>query len=282
MNTKFVIVATILLIVLVIVWYTSNRTEKFVSPPVELSSIPYTCHRVVGNISKTALKNIRSYPKRFPKTKQIIHHNRGEEYVKNNAPSLVYEVYKAIRPEYYAARADLARYIILYHEGGLYLDDKSDFSQDVGAFVRQFPGVNLHAWRWPLEFGDMWEDYLENPKGEICNWGMISAPKNPILKEVIKRVCTNAYVDQGEEGGKFAVLRTTGPLIWSEVVQKYEREPGVRISREDLTPAQYTVFKEINSHQGTTGKYYGDLTTPVIRLNMLPDLQLLKQQLNEM
>ena len=39
MNTKFVIVATILLIVLVIVWYTSNRTEKFVSQ-ANLKNIP--------------------------------------------------------------------------------------------------------------------------------------------------------------------------------------------------------------------------------------------------
>tara|TARA_Y100000389_G_scaffold203129_1_gene250560 strand:- start:4089 stop:4934 length:846 start_codon:yes stop_codon:yes gene_type:complete len=281
MNSKFMVVVSTLLIVLIIAGCMTNRSEKFVSQ-AELSPIPYTCHRVVGNISKTALKNIMSYPKRFPKTKQIIHRNRGEDYVKNNAPSSVYAVYNAIRPEYYAARADLARYIILYYEGGLYLDDKSDFSQDVGAFVRQFPGVYLHAWRWPLEFGSMWSDYLQNPKGEICNWGMISAPKNHILKEVIKRICTNAYVDPGEEGGKFAVLRTTGPLIWSEVVQKYEREPGVRISRENLTPAQYTVFKDTDDHQGKAGKYYGDLTTPVIRLNMLPDLQQLKQQLNEM
>ena len=71
MNSKFMVVVSTLIIVLIIAACMTNRSENFVSP-VELPPIPYTCHRVVGNISKTALKNIISYPKRFPKTKQKI------------------------------------------------------------------------------------------------------------------------------------------------------------------------------------------------------------------
>ena len=211
--------------------------------------------------------------------KQIIHRNTADDYMSRHAPPTVYAVYKAIRPEYYAARADLARYIILYNEGGLYLDDKSDFSEDVASYTSKYPQVSLHAWRWDTP---LWSDYLRNKKGEIVNWGMISAPKNTILKEMILNVCVNAFEDNGDEGGKFAVLRTTGPLMWSYIVQDYEGDPNVRISTESTSPAKYTVFDTMTAHEGLSRTYYGDLKTSVFRKEMLPDKGQLEAEIQDM
>jgi len=256
---------------------TKRRTVEAFNPGTK--KIPNVCHRIVGKVSPRVQRNLDSFAARHPAMKQIIHRNKADDYMSRHAPPTVYAVYKAIRPEYYAARADLARYMILYKEGGLYLDDKSDFSEDVALYVRKFPEVSLHAWRWDTPH---WPDYLKNKKGEIVNWGMISAPQNTILKEMILNVCVNAFEDNGDEGGKFAVLRTTGPLMWSFIVQDYEGDPNVRISTESTSPAKYTVFDTMNAHEGLTRTYYGDLKTSVFRKEMLPDKHQLEAEIQDM
>ena len=176
---------------------TKSRTVEAFNPGTK--KIPNVCHRIIGKVSPRVQRNLDSFAARHPAMKQIIHRNTADDYMSRHAPPTVYAVYKAIRPEYYAARADLARYIILYNEGGLYLDDKSDFSEDVASYTSKYPQVSLHAWRWDTP---LWSDYLRNKKGEIVNWGMISAPKNTILKEMILNVCVNAFEDNGDEGRK--------------------------------------------------------------------------------
>ena len=188
----------------------------------------------------------------------------------------MYEVYKAIPEEYYAARSDLARYVILYNEGGMYLDDKSDFKEDLFEYTRKKPDIELHAWRWDKP---QWSGYLNNPKGEICNWGIITVPKHFILKMTIEQLCLNAYDDPGSEGGKIAVLRTTGPLLLSIILQSYEHLDNIDINRMSDTPAEYRIFSGDRDHEGIHRPYYGTFKFPVFDTKLLPDKRKLIREL---
>ena len=96
---------------------------------------------------------------------------------------------------------------------------------------------------------------------------------------MISKLCLYAYKDPGSEGGKFAVLRTTGPLLWSRVVQDHEFLPSVSVSLLSEVPAVYSVFGSPVKHEGLSITYYGDLRTPVFRLKMMPDKEILQKEL---
>ena len=239
--------------------------------------IPMVCHRIVGKkISDHIKPNLKSFTRNYPNIEQKIHYNSGEDYMRKHAPPLLLKAWLAIRPEYYAARSDLARYFILYNEGGLYLDDKSNFTQNLNSYLNNHKGIKFHGWRWDQP---LWAEYLENPKGEICNWGMISAPKHSIPKDMILNVCMNAYSDPGNEGGKFAVLRTTGPLLWSRVIQDREHESDILIQTESTCPAVYTIFNHAQTHENIRKAYYGDFTTPVFNFRLLPNKNALEKEI---
>ena len=239
--------------------------------------IPLVCHRIVGKkISEHIKPHLKSFTRNYPNIEQKIHYNSGEDYMRKHAPSLLLKAWLAIRSEYYAARSDLARYFILYNEGGMYLDDKSNFTENLNSYLNNHKGIKFHGWRWDQP---LWAEYLENPKGEICNWGMISAPKHSIPKDMILNVCMNAYSDPGNEGGKFAVLRTTGPLLWSRVIQDREHDSDILIQTESTCPAVYTIFNDAQTHENIRKVYYGDFTTPVFNFRMLPNKNALEKEI---
>lgn len=251
--------------------------EKFETADNTDRKIPMVCHRIVGKkISDHIKPNLKSFALNYPNIEQKIHYNSGEDYMRKHAPPLLLKAWLSIRPEYYAARSDLARYFILYNEGGLYLDDKSNFTENLKSYIDNHQGIRFHGWRWDHA---LWAEYLENPKGEICNWGMISAPKHSIPKEMILNVCMNAYSDPGNEGGKFAVLRTTGPLLWSRVIQDRENDPDILIQTESTCPAVYTIFNHAQTHENIRKVYYGDFTTPVFNFRLLPNKNALEKEI---
>jgi len=254
--------------------------EKFETADNTGGEIPMVCHRIVGKkISDHIKPNLKSFALNYPNIEQKIHYNSGEDYMRKHAPPLLLKAWLAIRSEYYAARSDLARYFILYNEGGLYLDDKSNFTENLKSYIDNHQGIRFHGWRWDHA---LWAEYLENPKGEICNWGMISAPKHSIPKEMILNVCMNAYSDPGNEGGKFAVLRTTGPLLWSRVIQDREGDPDILIQTESTCPAVYTIFNHAQTHENIRKVYYGDFTTPVFNFRLLPNKNALEKEITVM
>ena len=96
---------------------------------------------------------------------------------------------------------------------------------------------------------------------------------------MIEKLCLNAYDDPGSEGGKIGVLRTTGPLLWSSILQNYEHLDNIDINRISDTPAEYTVFNGDRDHEGITRPYYGTFKFPVFDTKLLPDKRKLIREL---
>lgn len=155
-------------------------------------------------------------------------------FVKKHSSSEIYEVYDTLNDV--VARADLFRYIVLKHEGGVYADVDTttlcpvsawipaEFSQKkinfvVGVEVDE-PTVTdaseLEQWGWASNF-------------QFVQWVMMAKPDHPIIdgviSEVVKRV--KALAAKREQSvrtlhmSSLDVIRTTGPGPFTDAVLKY-------------------------------------------------------------
>jgi mannosyltransferase OCH1-like enzyme len=58
-------------------------------------------------------------------------------FIRENYDADIYRLYEAIHPDYGAARADFFRYLLLYREGGVYLDIKSGCARPLDDIVQE-------------------------------------------------------------------------------------------------------------------------------------------------
>lgn len=122
---------------------------------------------------------------------------RGE-YLKNNAPEGVYEAY--IRLTNGAAQADLWRLVVLYNEGGVYMDIDATL---VRSLDRILATENL----------GIYIKYKNDT--QFTNYFIASAPNNPLLKQLIEQAVYNVENYKPEMG----VYGSTGPGVFDEVLK---------------------------------------------------------------
>ena len=120
-----------------------------------------------------------------------------EQFVKDNYPGIIYECYK--RLNIIVAKVDLWRYLILYKEGGVYLDMDSSIEKPLDELI--------------LPDDEAIMTVEKNP-GIYVQWGMIFKSKHPILKRTIEYVVDNiqrnAYPND--------IHKMTGPTVISRAL----------------------------------------------------------------
>jgi mannosyltransferase OCH1-like enzyme len=147
-------------------WQT-NYTEKVTFPVY----INYLVNRLMG----------LSFNYRFMTTGDRMN------YIKDNFPSDIYDCYRKLQIG--AAQADLWRLLVIYREGGVYMD------------------IDAHA-VWPLEFlvARHHELFIATKKGELSNYFLAACPYDPHVKRVIDTVISNI-----RENKIYGVFDMTGP-----------------------------------------------------------------------
>lgn len=121
-----------------------------------------------------------------------------DKYIKEHFSGRIYEQY--CRLQIGAAQADLWRLLVLYREGGIYLD------------------IDAHA-VWPLEsvVDDKIDSlFVEAKRGLLSNYFIASSPGNPLLDKLINQV-----VDNIESGELKDVFDITGPGVFNSVLDFY-------------------------------------------------------------
>ena len=130
---------------------------------------------------------------------------------------------EAINGSYAPAKADLFRYLLMYREGGLYLDIKSQAARPLNQVIASSDRYLISQWRnGPGSRYPTWGLHSELrsvPGGEYQQWFILAAPGHPFLKAVIEKVLRNLrrYSPVHYGVGKRAVLRTTGPIAYTLV-----------------------------------------------------------------
>jgi len=167
--------------------------------------------------------------------------NEVNEYIRKNFSERVYSAYCHINPEYGAARADFFRYLVIYKEGGIYMDIKTGPSDKILGFFEKNPYLLIskgvsgipHLPKQHLKnifnLADDWSFITNIWGGSEWQQFIIASPKgNPILKKVIQQVISN--IEEGIKNknvyssGHISVVAMTGPITYSLVIEKYKEK----------------------------------------------------------
>ncbi|ELY4221984.1 glycosyl transferase [Cronobacter sakazakii] len=217
-------------------------------------------------------------------TAQLRHVNPNYEYRFYDEPAIIdwietyfgremLELYQRINPEYGAARADLFRYLIVYQEGGVYLDVKSFCSRPLDDVIA--PDCELMLFHWDNQPGGqdhqkgLHKELAALPQGEYQQWNVIAAPGSPWLHEVIKEVTNRIrnYQPARYGIGMKGVLSTTGPIAFTQAICRIPFNKHVHVIYDHRTVGlQYCGVNSAILRRFKKSAY-ARLKTPVVTLN---------------
>jgi len=172
------------------------------------------------DIPDTYLQIINHNKNLNPEYDFIIYDDLDLDHLFQDAPLNIKNAYLRINPHYGPARSDLFRYYIIYIKGGIYLDIKIKCLRPFREFIEENTECLLSYWEG-LYYN---RDILLNQKGELQNWHIIFLPQSKLLEKVLDTIATTildlSYYNAQEIRGKHGVLKSTGPLIYTQIIEK--------------------------------------------------------------
>ena len=188
------------------------------------------------------------------------------EYIKTNYGIQMLNIYNMINPEYGAAKADFFRYLLMYKEGGVYLDIKSGMKYPLDEIINEDDEYILSHWACNDQ-----KKLLGNKNGEFQQWHIICRPNHPYLKAVINNVIINILnYDIKKDGvGKLGVLKVTGPIVYTKSIEPLLLQYKHKLYKiNDYCGLVYNNLS-INffhsHHLFFSKKHYSKLSTPIIK-----------------
>ncbi|SLN11960.1 Glycosyltransferase sugar-binding region containing DXD motif protein [Roseovarius albus] len=196
-----------------------------------------------------------------------------ERYIAIHFPELI-ELYHKIDPRYGAARADFFRYLVIYNEGGVYLDVKSGASKPLDELLQDSDKIVLSHWprSWPkIMLGQ--HPGISNPIGELQQWYIISVAGHPFLESVINNVCNNIshYNPVLHDYGSWGVFNLTGPIAFTEAIYPLLDHYLHRLEDDHLRVGlTYCAIGPENStgghHLVFSRKHYSKIQAPIVKV----------------
>jgi inositol phosphorylceramide mannosyltransferase catalytic subunit len=278
----FIILLILFISLIISHFLTKNKYENYIFPKFKIDNeiilptikreniIPKIIYRTHIDIEK-----IKPYQKVLDKTKEIlpdyetkIYYNKDvKEYIKNNFSERIYNAYNSINDDFGPAKADFFRYLIIYKEGGIYLDIKSGPIKNIDNIIEKLNGklaisnwTNLPLKLLPILYFDelYFSPFLNNLYGEYQNWYIISGKGNPLLAEIIKQMITN--IEEGIKDkniysyGRTSVIALTGPLMFSKIIENYKNKEDFQIFNPNLD--NHLKYKIVDHIKIEKEKYY--------------------------
>lgn len=192
--------------------YKKNNTRNF---KYKIPKQIIQCCPDKNNLSPLFQENIDYIKNLNPGWKYTLYDNfEQEKFISKYYPEYL-EYYKAINPKYGAARTDFFRYIIIYDQGGVYLDLKSAMKHPLDDIIHPNDEFILSHWGLISPHEDKLKKY-----GEFEQWHIICIKKHPLMKQIINKIIDNIKCyDKNTVGvGKIGVLNTTGPIPYTKVI----------------------------------------------------------------
>lgn len=184
-----------------------------------------------------------------------------QDYIREFYGPAMLKIYLSINRADGAARADLFRYLLIYREGGVYLDIKSFTPTPLARIIRADDEYLLRHWKTAN-----YSRALRNAYGEFQQWFIIARPRHAFLKAVIERVARKIQRYKAHPGnvGKLGVLRTTGSIAYSEAILPILAKHKHRLLRsgkdEELSYVNSNIFGD---HRQLFTRHYPLLTGPI-------------------
>jgi mannosyltransferase OCH1-like enzyme len=235
--------------------------------------IPKIIHQTFQSedkLSEEIKENIEALRQLNPDWKYVFYSdNDVTNFINDNYPKFIFELYNKINPLYGAARADFFRYLLMYKIGGVYIDIKSSIKLPLSQSIKPEESFLLSHWGQTHEG---WGKYKtkEGLLNEFQQWHIIAEPNHTFLKQVIMNVIWNIiHYDYKTNGfGKFGVLNLTGPIVYTKAINLIKERASY-----SLVDIEEYGFKYSNvSNKGlksTMPIHYSELTEPII-FNIFP------------
>ena len=205
-----------------------------------------------------------------------------ESFIQERYGADVLAIYRLINPEYIAPRADFFRYLLIYAEGGVYLDMKSATRKSLDEVLKPDDRYILSHWDngpqgshpgWGLKHREL----AFSPRGEYQQWFIAGVPGHPFLKAVIERVITNIlhYNPLRDGIGHIGVLSTTGPIPYTVAIWNIRDAHPHRLADAQgdlgLTYSIYEGEHAVGHHRQLSRKHYTTLKSPVVMSGRFSD-----------
>jgi hypothetical protein len=147
-----------------------------------------------------------------------------KSYLQRNLEPYEWELLQEVNPRYGVVLADIFRYLIIYKEGGVYLDVKSTAMKPLSETID--PDAAFVVSQWPNKVGQLYVGYglhpelADVPGGEFQQWSVMAEPGHPFLKAVIARVFQNikSYTPSQFGTDAYSVLRVSGPIAFTQAI----------------------------------------------------------------
>ncbi len=182
-------------------------------------------------------------------------------------------LYLRINPEYGAVKADLFRYLVIYNEGGVYLDIKSFCTRPLDDIIPDECDLLLCHWDNGPSGCDpkkgLHPELVHLSHGEYQQWNIMAAPRSPYLKAVIG-VVTDRLRDYRPWKlgiGMRGVLRTSGPIAYTLAINAVPSDSAIKIVNNYRTLGLVYCNVDKTVLKGIRKSAYARLTSPIIRLN---------------
>lgn len=163
-------------------------------------SIPKKIHQTwyKKDIPKPIQKNIDNMKKLNPNYEYFFYDDDDiKKYLEENCDKTINTCFAKLKIG--AEKADFFRYIILYYQGGIYLDLDSIINKNLDKLIENKSAVISR----------------ETHKDLFLQWCLMFCPKHPILKKTIDLCIDNILNDKHQKD----IHKKTGPTVYSKAIE---------------------------------------------------------------
>ena len=142
-----------------------------------------------------------------------------EALIHNSHPELV-PLYNRLSP---VMRADLFRYLILFHEGGYYADVDVDCKQPIDTWLERshnYFNVGIMIGFEVVTGRADWAQWFAR-QYQMCQWAMASIPGHAILGRTIDHIVAQFENKTDAQVAAISAVKLTGPAVWTDAVTDF-------------------------------------------------------------
>lgn len=239
-----------------------NFKDEFIIPKI-LHQTYSSWDKLSPSVKKVIQENLKMNPGweyRFYDNEAI------DKYIKEHESDYVYRAYKKINPKFGAAIADLFRYIVIYHEGGVYMDIKSKTNIPLDNWVHkdklQFSLLGNSNNIINNKYYNC-DKYINLNLADLVQLIIIYPKKHGILRILIDTICNSIYKYNNNKlsflpkkySKGYEVFSLTGPYIYAKILGPY-------ICNNDCIIYNLNGYNGLYNgyvlYDGTDGEYHRD------------------------
>lgn len=164
-----------------------------------------------------------------------------DKYVNDNFPGEIADCYNRI--QIIVAKVDFWRYLILYKEGGIYLDMDSNIDKSLDLLIKEDDDAIITA---------------EGNPGLYVQWALMFVKEHPILKRTIELVVDNIKNNRFPNN----IHQMTGPTVYTQAINEIHNKLfGEIIDHSRINNKTDVVFKKDGVSYRLFAKDYGEFAT---------------------